>query len=450
MAGRESFARGPIAKASSQPQSTQFPEEVSMRSEDSFTPKEERSGPSRRRFLGGAMAVASAPLWAGVASAQQAAAGNRKALDRKIKVGLVGCGGRGSWIIAFFKEHGGYEIHAVADYFHDVADRCGDAMGVDKSRRFSGLSGYKKLIESGVEAVVLKTPPCFFQEHASAAVAAGLHVYMAKPVAVDVPGCVRIEAAGKLATQKQRVFLVDLQMPTDPVNIQVAELIRKAGVDKLAKVATVGVSGGHPDEPKKATIESRLRNSIWDHDIAMSGGWINVFDIHAIDAAIWALGKRPIAAMGTSRICRSQAYGDSPDVSSVVYEYADGMVHSHSGQAIPNGTTGELSCVVQGETWRAVINYWGKARFQRRSENNPVVAEVVDLYAAGAKRNVAAFYESIAAGRCDNPSVRRAVDSCLTCILGREAAARRGRLTMAELLKENKRIELDLSGLKVS
>jgi len=77
-----------------------------------------------------------------------------------------------------------------------------------------------------------------------------------------------------------------------------------------------------------------------------------------------------------------------------------------------------------------------------------MVADVVDLYAAGARRNIAAFYASVCEGRFDNPTVGRAVDGCLTCILGREAALRRGRLTMDELLKENKRYEADLTGLK--
>src|ERR1035441_4375012 len=58
----------------------------------------------------------------------------------KIKLGLVGCGGRGSWIAKLFQKHGGYEIHAVADYFQAVADKCGDELGVDRSRRFSTLS----------------------------------------------------------------------------------------------------------------------------------------------------------------------------------------------------------------------------------------------------------------------------------------------------------------------
>jgi hypothetical protein len=113
------------------------------------------------------------------------------AVIRKIKLGVVGCGGRGAWIASLFREHGGYEMHAVADHFPEVAEAAGSALGVAPARRFSGLSGYHKLIESGVEAVALETPPCFFPEHVQAAVDAHLHVYMAKPIAVDVPGCLQ-------------------------------------------------------------------------------------------------------------------------------------------------------------------------------------------------------------------------------------------------------------------
>ncbi len=229
----------------------------------------------------------------------------------------------------------------MADYFQHKADACGNALGVDPSRRFSGLSGYKKVIESGVEAIALETPPCFFPEHARAAVEAGLHVYVAKPVAVDVPGCLTIEAAGKLATQKQRVFLVDYQIPTEPANIQVAERIRKGEMGQLARIATTTISGGyHADPPKTATIESRLKGDVWDNDIALGGSIIAYFDIHMIDAAIWVLGQHPVAAMGESRIRRPDPHGDDFDVYSVIFDYADGPLHAHNGQCLATGAAG--------------------------------------------------------------------------------------------------------------
>jgi predicted dehydrogenase len=228
----------------------------------------------------------------------------------------------------------------------------------------------------------------------------------------------------------------------------VAERVRKGELGKLAKVSTTGVAGGRNDPPKTANIESRLQGLVWDNDLAIGGSFIVSFDIHPIDAAIWVLGQRPVAAMGASRICRVNPHGDSHDACSVVYEYANGLIHEHSGQALPNGADGELSCRLFGQRGHAVVDYTRKARFHIRGQKE-MTAEVVDLYAAGAKRNIASFYSDVTAGRLENPTVRRAMDGCLTCILGREAAFRHGRLTMDELLKENKRIEVDLSGLKV-
>lgn len=99
----------------------------------------------------------------------------------------------------------------MADYFPEVADQQGEVLGVPKSRRFSGLGGYQKMIASGIEALVVEGVPFFYPQQAQAAVAAGLHVYMAKPVAVDVPGALSISESAKRATAKQRVFLVDYQ-----------------------------------------------------------------------------------------------------------------------------------------------------------------------------------------------------------------------------------------------
>ena len=110
-----------------------------------------------------------------------------KERSRKIKLGLIGCGGRGPWLVDLFKQHGGYDIHAVADYFPEQSEKAGERFGVDKSRRFSGLAGYKRLLASGVEAVVVVNVPRFHAEHGYAAIEAGCHVYAAKPVAIDVP-----------------------------------------------------------------------------------------------------------------------------------------------------------------------------------------------------------------------------------------------------------------------
>ena len=189
-----------------------------------------------------------------------------------------------------------------------------------------------------------------------------------------------------------------------------------------------------------------MRGLIWVNDVALGGDNIGNYDIHAIDAALWVLGRRPVAAAGGSRICRPNPHGNARNVCSVVFEYADGLVHNHFGQALANFTTGELSCRLFSNRGNAMVNYWGKAHV--RAGEEAWSGSVDNLYEAGARRNIATFYNHVVAGHTGNESVPRAVDGILTCILGREAAARRTRLTMDELLAENKRLEVDLTGLK--
>jgi myo-inositol 2-dehydrogenase / D-chiro-inositol 1-dehydrogenase len=365
----------------------------------------------------------------------------------KIKIGLIGAGGRGGWIAGLFKQHGGYEFHAVADYFQPVAERAGAALGVDKSRCFSGLSGFRKLIESGVEAVILETPPYFMPEHAAAAAAAGLHVFMAKPVAVDVPGCLAIEAAAAEAAKKKKVFLVDYQMPTDPSNIEVVRRIKDPGFGPVLQVQSTGICGGFGDPPRGANIEGRLQGLVWVNDIDLGCDYIGNFDIHAIDAALWVIGERPVAASGSSRIGRANPHGDAHDVCSVLYRYANGVVHNHFGQGLANQAPGAIRVVAHGARAHAQVDYYQEA-FVLGGGQLRFKGPVSNLYAAGAVRNIATFHQNVTTGVFTNDTVRRSVDGCLTCILGREAAARGTELTMEQLIKENRKLQPDLKGLK--
>ncbi|MDD4871576.1 MAG: hypothetical protein PHR77_13550 [Kiritimatiellae bacterium] len=404
---------------------------------------------SRRQFLGITTVTATSLALTGT-PAVGAEEAKPKEFSRKIKLGWIGCGGRGAWLAGLFKKHGGYEIHAVADYFQDLVDRCGDTLGVDKSRRFTGLSGCRKILESGVEALAVLDVPCFYPEQAQAAIAAGCHVYMAKPVAVDVPGCLVIEAAGKLATQKKLCFLIDYQMPTDPINIEIAKRIWDGGLGKLLAVTTLGAGGGanvRKDPLKGKTIESRLRDLIWCNDIPLGGDPIVNYDIHSIDAAVWIIRRRPTSAVGYSRICRSDPQGDRQDLAFVTYECPDGLLWNHQTLSIPDHGRSLVSNV-HGELASAQISYWGKS-FLRGGPKHYGGGEVVSLYNQGAIRNIAEFYRIITENQFDNQTVQRTVDGTLTAILGREAAARGQRLTMEELIKENKKLDVNLDGLKV-
>lgn len=406
----------------------------------------ENAGWNRREFLA-AVAAGSAPLMMSPSAAAQAAPQAARTFDRKIKLGVVGCGGRGGWIAGLFSQHGGYTLHAVADYFQEVADRCGDALGVDKTRRFSGLSAYRKLMESGVEAVALEVPPYFFPEHAAAAVDAGLHVYMAKPVAVDVPGCHRIEAAAKKAGANQHCFLVDYQMPTDPYNIEVVRKVHAGVIGQPILLRSYYLANMFADPPLTANVESRLQKLVWVNDVALGASYHVNACIHAVDAALWIARGVPIAAMGVSRRGRPDPHGDSHDAFSLTFEFPDGLILQHHGKHLPDKYSEQYCGVlVHGQAGNAQITYSSKASFMAGEDASR--DDVVNLYEAGARRNIATFYDDVTLGRHENPTVRRAVDSCLTTILGREAGRRKTRLTMAELLKENRRLEVDLKGMK--
>ncbi len=372
----------------------------------------------------------------------------RRADGHKVRLGLIGCGQRGSWIGGLFRRQGGFDLHAVGDYFPQVADECGAALGVAETRRFSGLNAFKRVIESGVEAVALETPPYAFPLHAETAVSAGLHVFMAKPVAVDAPGCRRVEAAAERASKRGLVFLVDYQMPTDPGNQSVVSRIRAGGIGKIAAVHSYYLAGAWSDPPKGKTIEDRLRGLIWVNDTAIGGGYHGNACIHAVDAAMWAVGRVPVAALGASRIGRPNPHGDSHDVISLTYEFDDGLVLCHRAKHLPDNysTADFCGCYIHGDAGYGWISY--SARAQLVSADDAFRADVVNLYEAGALRNIEAFHDAIVRRDHSNSTVRRAIDSALVTIMGREAALRRIRLTMAAVLKENKAQRISLTGLR--
>ena len=263
---------------------------------------------------------AAAPLFAGAVGV--AAEGRPAAAcadgKRKIKLGLVGCGGRGSWIAGLFKQdrrlRDARRGRLLPGSGRQVRRRAwawprGDASRACRATRRCSKAAWKPWPWKCRPASSPRWPPPPSRRAYTSTWPSRWRS--------TCHGCLRIEAAGKQATQKQQVFFVDYQIPTDPFNIEVAKRIHSDAMGPLAKIVTVGVSGGYGDPPKTATLESRLQNSVWASDVALGGDWIVAFDIHAIDAALWAAGQRPVAATGVSRICRSNPHGDARDVCDV-------------------------------------------------------------------------------------------------------------------------------------
>ncbi len=365
--------------------------------------------------------------------------------NSKIKIGMIGLGGRGSLILERLDFHGGYEIAAVADYFKDVAGTVGEKHAVPADRRFSGLNGYRKLVDSGVDAVFFETPPYCFPEHVEYAVDKGRHIYMAKPVACDVPGTLSIEASAERAKKLDKVFLVDFQERVDPYIIETVKRIHDGALGEIGILNVVCGSNGFEDPPLTKTIESRLQDLIWVNDVALGGGYLVNYDIHAMDVALWIAQDRPVNAFGRSRMVLENTHGDARRSYSVTYEFEDGHIMNHTGEHLKN-LYNAIFCGAQGELGYAETNYAGKSWL--RSNRNPYRGgESPDLYVEGIDRNVATFHKSVLAGNTENPTVKSSIDATLVTILGREAARRQTLLTLDELIKENKKLEVDYTGL---
>src|SRR3982751_695312 len=170
-------------------------------SQQSTAPTESSAG-SRRDFLRTTTASSLLLVSSQTAFTYQA--------NSTVELGLLGCGSRGNWISPFFVEYAGARFVAAADVIRTHLDTTASALKVDSKRAYYGGDAYRQMAESKLDAVVIETPPYFHPEHARAAVEAGKHVYLAKPVAVDVPGCRGILESAAKANGKLS-FLVDFQ-----------------------------------------------------------------------------------------------------------------------------------------------------------------------------------------------------------------------------------------------
>ncbi len=389
---------------------------------------------ARREFIAGtATAAAFTVLRTGSARAADA--------NSKLELGIIGCGGRGKWIGRLFREHGNAEIVALADYFQDRVDDLGIEFGVDAARRYTGLLGYRGLLEGQLDAVAIESPPYFHPEQALAAVEAGKHVFLAKPVAVDVPGCRTILECGDKARGKLS-FLVDFQTRNNAFFREAVQRVHDGAIGTPAcgqcfyQTGRLGVRG----DP--GTPEGRLRN--WVFDIALSGDIIVEQNIHVLDVAAWLLDAHPVRACGTGGRKVRTDVGDCYDHFVVTYWFPDNVIIDFSsGQFLKGfhdmcvrlyGSGGTVDTHYGGDVWIRGDQPW------EGGNTEPIFQE-------GAVNNIIDFRKSIETGEyLDNSAA--SVRSNLAAILGRTAAYRRRVVTWDEMMGANKRLDARLKGLK--
>jgi predicted dehydrogenase len=373
------------------------------------------------------------------------------AANTKVDLGLIGCGGRGTWIAELFKQHGGYNVVAVADYFQDRVDNSGGKLGVAPANRFTGLSGYKKLLEK-VDAVAIESPPYFHPEQAAAAVDAGCHTYVAKPIAVDVLGCHSIGDSGRKASRSKRCFLVDFQTRADPFFIEALKRVRDGALGQF----TFGEAIYHADCPFKRMYdtwrkdpknpETRLR--AWGLDRVISGDIITEQNIHTLDVMSWIMDAEPISAIGVGgRTIRP--VGTCNDHFALLFEYPNKVgVTFSSKQFNGHGTQPDGIRNRMFGSKGVLETAYGNDMVMIRGENFYRGGKSPGIYKEGAVANIKTFHESIIEGKFDNPTVAPSVRSNLVTILGRTAAYTGRKVSWRRLIKSTEKLDADLRGLK--
>ncbi|MBN1488329.1 MAG: Gfo/Idh/MocA family oxidoreductase [Phycisphaerae bacterium] len=400
-----------------------------------------RSQIGRRQFLAGAGAAAAFTIIKpSLVRGSQA--------NSTIEIGLVGCGGRGSWLIPLFQKHGGYKLVACADYYQDQVDKVGEKHGIPADRRYTALSAYKRLLDSKLDAVVIESPPYFHPEQAAAGVAAGKHVYLAKPIAVDTPGCLSVSESGKKATEEKLVFLVDFQTRANAAFREAAKRVHAGAIGKLV-TGYANYPWDNGAFPGPETPEDRLRR--WYCIRELSGDFVVEQNIHALDVATWLINAPPVKAIGAGGSKGLRKYGNVFDWFSVLFTFPNDVVISYVGNQCTPGAPTEIPCRIYGSKGTVDTDYFTHVAIKGLPE---AVYEgdswkLSALYGTGTEVNIKEFHEAVMKGDCSNPTVAPSVQSNLTGVMGRMCGYQSGEvITWEQVVNSKDRMEPDLKGLK--
>jgi predicted dehydrogenase len=283
---------------------------------------------SRRRVLGAASAAASAAA----AQAAMRPAGGLFSGAGRLRVGVIGCGGRGTGAAVQAAAAHDVVITALGDLFADqlaesagLLERAvGRQMDCPAERRFSGVDAWRQVLASDVDLVILAAPPATRPVQFAAAVRAGKHVYCEKPAAVDGRGLADVLAACAEARGRGLSIGSGLCFRHDGETRGIMGRIHDGAIGDVRHVAvhaSIGLPWQRPHQPGWSHAEWRLRN--WNVDPKLSGGSFVEFHIHAVDKALWTMGDAcPEVALPCAIVEPVGGLGTSG--TSVVYRFADG------------------------------------------------------------------------------------------------------------------------------
>ena len=406
----------------------------------------------RREFIGAATAAGFMIVKPGAVRGTEA--------NSAVRVGLLGCGGRGTEDATNLVDTGRARVVALADLFQDQLDQAKDHFGelaqskdqsgVDKTQMFRGPHAFEEIAASKeVDAIVIATPPYFHPQHLEAVVAAGKHVYCEKPVAVDVVGAKRVIEIGKRARGKLSLD-VGFQIRNCPPFVELVKRVHAGALGRIAcgQAYYFGTFINRPDWPGASPAERRLRN--WIYDRILSGDIIVEQNIHAIDVCNWLLDTHPVKAVATgARTVRTDP-GDVYGNYSVVFYYPNAVSLSFSSTQFDKGwwdvnerffgSKGVCESHYSGpvaiygdEAWN-----WDTAASPEKPESKQFSAtgKFSDNLAQADPEKKKAFVESITSGRFHDQAGQGAI-AALTCMMARQSAYSGRPMTWDELLNSN-------------
>lgn len=396
---------------------------------------------SRRQFITRATAAGLLITNSRVAFGSQA--------NAKIRLGVIGCGGRGTFTTEQFVAHGGYEIAAAADAFQDKLDTFGDHFQVPKDKRFVGLDAYKQMLASGaVDAVHVVSPSYFHNEQAAAAVDAGKHVFVAKPIAIDVPGIRTFEETAKLAEKKGLTFMVDFQTQGDDLYVEGIKRVNEGALGDLMYGEGLHHMGRLARQAEDGTPGARLRN--WVFDKALSGDIIVEQNIHSVDVMVRLMNAAPVRVTGHGGRKGRVDVGDCWDHFALMFEFPGDVPWTYtSRQFDPGGVPGGMVNNLMGSKGAFLSKFGGDIMIRGGKDTFWRGGKNPNIYKTGTDTNIGRFATAIHGGDKDitRATVPLAVRSTLTAILGRNAAYQQGSLTWEELQKDTSKFEVDAATL---
>lgn len=353
----------------------------------------------------------------------------------KIKVGLIGCGGRGNGALGNFIEAAkllgiSVEVVAIADAFENRSMATAQRYKVDLSKVYHGFTAYQEVAQSDADVVLMATPPAFRPLHFEACVQSGKHCFIEKPVAVDPVGARQVIATGELARQKGLTVVAGTQRRHTKGYLEMLAKLQGGAIGEIVGGSiswNMGILWMAERKPGMSNADFLAKN--WLNFTEMSGDHIVEQHVHQLDVTNWVMGRMPESFIGFGGCARREiAGGNQFDFFSVDMDYGNG-IHIHSQCRQIAGCYNRVS-----ESFRGTKGHTSGTRVSGEDVRTDAIEVMHD---SGMIQEHVDLLRSIR-GKGEPLNRSREVADATMCAIGGRIAAYTGKLVRWVDLTENK------------